>query len=330
MILIHSEEFDMSTCEVMDWIRHLGYAPVRLNGEDFLAAGNEITLELDNSLHELRALHNGRAIDFPSVQSFWFRRGAIPAKLSPVAAFTKKSLYEGINKHYHEEVDEARRNMYHSLGSLPRVLGTPVRKGFSKFSNLLLARECGIDIPATLISCNKSEIERFQQKYGQVIIKPVTECEFFEVKEDKLVFSLYTNEFNMPEQFPQGVKNMVQLQELLDKEVELRVFHVAGKNFAMAIFSQLDNQTRVDFRRYNMDKPNRNVPFKLPDELEIKLNLLMQKARLNTGSIDLIYTSSGRFVFLEINPVGQFGMTSKPCNYQLEKYIARYLTQKNG
>jgi hypothetical protein len=30
-------------------------------------------------------------------------------------------------------------------------------------------------------------------------------------------------------------------------------------------------------------------------------------------------------VFLEINPVGQFGMVSHPCNYYLEKRIAQNL-----
>jgi D-alanine-D-alanine ligase-like ATP-grasp enzyme len=48
----------------------------------------------------------------------------------------------------------------------------------------------------------------------------------------------------------------------------------------------------------------------------------MQKLKLNTGSIDMIYTNDSKFIFLEVNPVGQFGMVSKPCNYNLEKKIA--------
>lgn len=43
----------------------------------------------------------------------------------------------------------------------------------------------------------------------------------------------------------------------------------------MAIFSQNDDQTKVDFRNYNINKPNRNVPFMLPNELESKIKLLM-------------------------------------------------------
>lgn len=39
----------------------------------------------------------------------------------------------------------------------------------------------------------------------------------------------------------------------------------------------------------------------------------------------MIYNNDNDFVFLEINPVGQFGMTSNPCNYNLDKIIAEKL-----
>jgi hypothetical protein len=55
---------------------------------------------------------------------------------------------------------------------------------------------------------------------------------------------------------------------------------------------------------------------------------LMRDLCLDTGSIDLICTSSGRIVFLEVNPVGQFGMVSKPCNYKLEHRLAEHLAAK--
>jgi len=93
----------------------------------------------------------------------------------------------------------------------------------------------------------------------------------------------------------------------------------------MAIFSQNDEQTKTDFRVYNYDKPNRCVPFKLPVEIENKLNKLMKILDFESGSIDIIYGTDNNFYFLEINPIGQIGMVSYPCNYMLEKEIAREL-----
>ena len=51
----------------------------------------------------------------------------------------------------------------------------------------------------------------------------------------------------------------------------------------------------------------------------------MKSLDLKTGSIDMILTPEGDYYFLEVNPVGQFSMTSSPCNYNLEKRIAEYL-----
>ena len=57
---------------------------------------------------------------------------------------------------------------------------------------------------------------------------------------------------------------------------------------------------------------------------------LMRKVGLDTGSADLIRAVDGRHVFLAVNPVGQFGMTSLPCNYHLEREVASYLIDHHG
>jgi glutathione synthase/RimK-type ligase-like ATP-grasp enzyme len=93
----------------------------------------------------------------------------------------------------------------------------------------------------------------------------------------------------------------------------------------MSIFSQNDEQTKVDFRDYNIERPNRTVPYKLPKDIEDKLSLFMSRMELDTGSIDIIVTPDMEYVFLEVNPVGQYGMTSLPCNYYLDEKIAKCL-----
>ena len=90
----------------------------------------------------------------------------------------------------------------------------------------------------------------------------------------------------------------------------------------MAIWSQDNIHTEVDFRKYDTKNPNRNVPYTISLEIENKIHKLMEELGLNTGSIDFIYSSEGIIYFLEINPEGQFGMVSKPCNYYLEEKIA--------
>ena len=93
----------------------------------------------------------------------------------------------------------------------------------------------------------------------------------------------------------------------------------------MAIFSQNNEKTKLDFRNYDYSFPNRKTPFILPSKIEKKIRNFMNFIKLNCGSLDLILTPNSEYVFLEVNPVGQFGMVSSPCNYELEKKIANKL-----
>jgi len=114
-------------------------------------------------------------------------------------------------------------------------------------------------------------------------------------------------------------------QKNISKKYELRVFYLNKKFYSMAIFSQNDSQTKTDFRNYNFEKPNRNVPYSLPRVVKVKINKLMKVLELETGSLDLLVDENDDYYFLEINPVGQYGMVSYPCNYYLDKIIAEEL-----
>jgi glutathione synthase/RimK-type ligase-like ATP-grasp enzyme len=105
------------------------------------------------------------------------------------------------------------------------------------------------------------------------------------------------------------------------------VFYLDGRFFAWAIISQSSAQTSTDYRKYDAQKPNRVVPYSLPENVEQKLMDLFGKIGLNTGSVDLMVDSEDDYYFLEINPVGQFGVLSKSTNYQLELEIARWLIE---
>ena len=112
---------------------------------------------------------------------------------------------------------------------------------------------------------------------------------------------------------------------MIKKDYEVRVFYLLGKLYSMAIFSQNDDQTKVDFRKYNSEKSNRNIPYKLPNEIEEKICKLMEHLNLNCASLDLIKDVNSEYILLEINVTGQFGMVDFPCNYGLHKKVAETL-----
>jgi glutathione synthase/RimK-type ligase-like ATP-grasp enzyme len=119
------------------------------------------------------------------------------------------------------------------------------------------------------------------------------------------------------------------IQEKIEKKYEIRIFYIDGETYTIAIFSSTNKRTSIDFRKYDFNKPNRMVPYILPEDIYDKIKLLMKKLNLSTGSIDMI-KNEDNYYFLEINPIGQLGMVSYCGNFYLEKKIAKFLINKSN
>lgn len=63
----------------------------------------------------------------------------------------------------------------------------------------------------------------------------------------------------------------------------------------------------------------------LPKEINVKLRMLMKKMNLHFGAIDMIVTPSGDYVFLEINPSGQWGWIEVLTKMPISEAIAEIL-----
>ncbi|MFL6195079.1 MAG: grasp-with-spasm system ATP-grasp peptide maturase [Thermoanaerobaculia bacterium] len=324
MILILSQAaMEPTTEEVMDWLGALGARCLRLNGEDldggrvrFSLTGSDATLEFD-----------GFELPAAEVGAVWFRRWIHEGRheLAERIAPGSKLDYD-LRRHLTQEQRRLSGFVFSRFADRP-WLSRPRRSGLDKLDVLARAARAGFATPATLVTTERDALLRFRREHGSVITKPIGEVDLF--LDGELSHFLYTASLDaaaaeaLPERFAPSL-----FQERIDKIYEMRVFYLAGDCSGMAIFSQGDAQTRTDFRHYNRERPNRMVPLRLSPETAARIQALMEDLDLETGSLDLLRTPDGREVFLEVNPVGQFGMVSKPCNYRLEKRVAEHLMGK--
>ena len=166
---------------------------------------------------------------------------------------------------------------------------------------LRIASELGFDVPATITTNTRDELEAFRAKHGRIINKAISDGTAFYVGDMRCV--TFTEEVghadiaDLPERFLPTLA-----QELLEKKYEIRIVYLAGRLYPAAIFSQADPRTQIDFRHYNRQKPNRSVPYRLDPEVEESIRRLMDALGLTTGSLDLVRTVDDRLVFLEVNP----------------------------
>ncbi|HEY1053757.1 MAG TPA: grasp-with-spasm system ATP-grasp peptide maturase, partial [Emticicia sp.] len=205
-----------------------------------------------------------------------------------------------------------------------KSINSPNNVNISKLQQLEAAKEAGLNTPDSYIISTKRELEQLLKTYTKVATKPLSEMLFLDGTPQD--YGTYTELITI-EELPSFSDFFypIFVQSYIDKLIEIRSFYLMGDFYSMAMFTQRDTQTTIDFRRYNFEKPTRSVPFKLPVTIEKKLTRLMRKLNLNCGSFDILFDKNYKFHFLEVNPVGQFGMVSIPCNYYLEKQIAETL-----
>lgn len=328
MIIIVSQVGDASTNNVIDWLAHYDEKFVRINREALLAVDRpNFKIEIDSSNNQCYTNYDYSEIERP--KSVWFRYfiySYLPKNI--LEDIKNKDLSIALRDSFYYEYQNISTSFYYSLSKDAKTLGCFQKWKLNKLEILNSAKQRGIDIPATLITNNKTDVEEFLKKRGSIITKALSEVAslVMSCNEETSVYLNYTEEITkeslaeLPDNFFYSL-----FQEKVDKDIEIRSFFLTGDIYSMAIFSQMEEKTSTDFRKYSN---NRSVPYKLPFELEMRICDLMNDIGLDSGSIDLIKTKDGKYVFLEVNPTGQYGMTSNPCNYHLDKILAEHLIGK--
>jgi ATP-GRASP peptide maturase of grasp-with-spasm system len=323
MICIFSTIRDRTTTEVMRWLFHLGMTDVvRINSDD---AADDRVVEFSLDQNTLSFRHNGRLIRLSEIEAVWYRKGRnwLCNQFLEIDFREHPRLTAYLRKKIAGEELRLSEYLHFMIENAVPALGSPSRCELNKLMVLHAAREAGLLIPAFHISNGRASLKAAIAN-TPAITKPITDGLYlFDNEQANTGYFSYTEALDASEldQLPDHLSPSF-VQEQILKRMELRVFFLEGRCYAMAIFSQRDDQTRVDFRKYNYIKPNRTVPFRLPDDLEAKIVRLFALVKLNTGSADFIVDQQGRYFFLEINPVGQFSMVSVPCNYFLERQVA--------
>lgn len=324
MIFVCSDSTDFSTTHVIKWINYLGGSYIRFNENDKIRFLK--TIGLTDFLFELQTETSKKIFKFSEIKSYWYRRGGMSPNFDRVENHTPYS--KDINHYLSNEyfaVSDFMENLLESKTA--HRIGKRSFNLINKLNLLQKASELQLDVPDTLITTSKADLLEFyiKNKTRGIITKDAHHPLTINFSKTELgVF--YTSEVLLshitclPESF-----FLTKFQEKLDKDFEIRTFFLNDKTYSVAIFSQSDSKTKLDFRRYNFTKPNRTPPYNLPDIVKLKLLRLMKNIGLNSGSIDIVYTKDERFVFLEVNPIGQFYQVSYPGNYNIEKVIADYL-----
>jgi len=189
----------------------------------------------------------------------------------------------------------------------------------NKYETLLAAKSFGLTIPETIITNTKKILLDFlaDRNFPSVITKPADElCSFNSGEHFYKTFAkkMSTDDVTaLPDRFFPSL-----FQQAISNVTDIKAVYCFGRFFTAACLQMSDKKT--DFRsNYAHVK---TLPYKLPDEIENKLDRLLKHIGLSICTVDFILSDDGTLYFLEINPFGQFGSISMSCNYFIERFIA--------
>lgn len=303
MILIITHKTDFTADFVVNKINQREIAYRRLNCEDLLSSEFNIKFA-----EEFRYSILGES----NYKSVWFRRTRLPE----IKGLSKEETVYTLS-----ELDGFFKNLFSILPA--KWLSSPaaVYEAENKLLQLKTAQQLGFVIPKTLVTNSKEELKEFYRANNRdIIIKPISQTRISYQENSAFIFTNSVSQ-NLMEQIEQFDLTPCIFQTNIPKEYEIRATVIGEEVFAAAVYSQSDEETKVDWRRKRL----KFVEIEMPPEIQNLCVRLLKELNLRFGAIDLIKTPSGEYVFLEINPNGQWVWIENQTGQKISDAIIEYL-----
>ena len=202
------------------------------------------------------------------------------------------------------------------------------RAAENKQRQLRLAARAGLRVPRTLVTNDPAAARQFfAETEGQTVAKLLRPIAVSMDADEPFVYTSRVREEDLNGAESLRHSPMV-FQELIPKACELRVAFVAGETFTGALDASGTSRGHTDWRRVAPEEC-RWQKAELPTEVVSGLQALMSELGLVFGAVDLICTPSGEYVFLEVNPGGEWGMLERDLGLPISEAIAEALLEDN-
>jgi glutathione synthase/RimK-type ligase-like ATP-grasp enzyme len=309
VILVVSHAADDHAAAVLAAVERRDHAAVLVDTAQF-PAGASLVERFGAGAPAYELAFDGQRIDLRDCRAAWWRRPQ-PFRLHDgiapdVASFT------------YTECHEAVAGLWAALDltwvNRPELDEVAHHKPYQ----LAVAAEIGLQIPRTLITNDPEEARRFVDELGlgRVVYKT------FLASED------HWRETRLVREEELAVLDRVRLAPVIFQEfvpaADIRVTAVGEQLFATAITAAPGGYD-LDYR---MDLPGASFrPTELTMEISEGLRALMRRLGLLYGAIDLRRTAAGEYVFLEINPAGEWLFAEERSGQPITEAMAAFLIE---
>lgn len=306
MILIISHPSDAHTQQVTRVLVERGVEPFLLDFSHFTSQSS-IKLNFEGNFCEFVFHDNAWGkVDFKTVKSVWWRRPqqfCIPSEI--------------LDPHHRMFAMSEARELFGGLSGFLDAywMNVPERDDLAhrKVFQLRLAQKLGMNLPDTLITNSPEAAREFIGRHGaQVTVFKAFSGTPQAWRETRLIGDLELSQLEAIRYAP------VIFQKYI-KGSDIRVT-VVGEYLYAAEIDIGSGDYPVDFRM-NYENLRMKV-IDLPKDIENTIRSLMTKLGLVYGAIDFKRTPEDQFIFLEINPAGQWLFVEHHTGQPITKAVA--------
>ncbi len=299
--LFISNRNDVTTDYLISKFKEYSSDFLRIDSEDI----NLIDIEY-NDKHGTLVSIDDSTYELSQVKSAYYRRA--PTTFASVEDELDKPYLYNERRHFFEGI-------YLGINGCKWI--NPIFKTYSgerKLMQLSLAKRIGLHIPETIVTNKLIKAKEFISKNRDCIVKPISHGL---QQRDNSFYSIYTTPVNSQQftelQLTETFDTPIFLQKQVPNKLDIRVTIVGEKIFSVSI--EKNNSEEVDWRKPSIEKTYRE--HKLPKIISDKLITINNQLGLIYSAIDLILQPNGQYVFLEVNPVGEWGWIEKEVGCEI-------------
>jgi len=320
LLLTHSGDF-YTIDLVAEALARKGARPFRLN-TDLFPSSVKLSARAGDDRSAQLVSETGARVAAEEVRAVWARKLWVPRmgedldeRFREMCVRESAAALEGFLDALHDA---------HWVNDLQRE-----RAAENKQRQLRVAAQAGLRVPRTLVT-NDPEAARqfFDETEGRMVAKLLRPLTVSMTAAPLFVYTSRVREEDLAGADELRHSPMV-FQELIPKERELRVAWVAGEAFAGALDASGTSRGQTDWRRAAPGECEWQAA-ELPSEISRGLRALMSELGLAYGAVDLIRTPAGEYVFLEVNPGGEWGMLERDLGLPISDAIAEELLKSSS
>lgn len=321
-VLILTQEFDLTVDPVIQCLTARGAEVTRVDLSYFPRRMTVTASDFNGGRRRLR--HRDHEVDLDRLSSVWYRRPTRfdfgPEMGEAEQQFAYKEAMQGVGG-----ILRATDCLWVNRPDVDAV-------GELKPYQLTLARQLGLRVPRTLLTNDPEEVAALAKQADRPIVYK----------------ALAGGVIHYPGGFPSGLlttmvgdeihehldrigHTMCMFQEYVEKAYEIRLTVIGNTYFPVVICSQDHDATSVDWRgEYTgPDADSRSLPYgdyqPLPEAVVDRTQALLSRLNAVYAAVDFIVTPDGDYVFLEVNPAGQFMWMLHDLGLRLDEHMADLL-----